>query len=112
MSNHCELQVRSLYGKRTEMQIELALMLIVVAWVDVKRGKIEDAIKCFEESISLVDEDCEWVMDIQTALLNLAICYAKIGQKAKTIDLIQRAYKTEMCVDIEHFKTRNPGAEK
>jgi hypothetical protein len=101
-----------LYGNRTEMRVELAQMFGTMGFMHFERDETDQAIKCFEESISLIEEDHEWAMDVQSMFLDLAVCYAKIGQKAKSFDLIRKAYTLEMCVDIEHFKTLNSRAKK
>jgi tetratricopeptide (TPR) repeat protein len=104
MSNCCELQMRNLYGERKKMQIELAQMFATMGFMHSHRGELEHAIKYFKKNISLIEEDHQWAMGVSSNFANLAVCYELLGQRAKSIEYFQKAYKVDLCVDIEHFK--------
>lgn len=69
-------------------------------------GKPAESLKCLEEAISLIDEEIQQSMETTQTLLNLAICYFATRQQGKAKDTVQKAFKTSLCADKEHFKLR------
>ncbi|KAI6171541.1 Isoform A [Aphelenchoides bicaudatus] len=103
-------QMRELYNGRDELKIDLFKMINLVAYSYAKSNDPQNAIKFYNELITLVDEEFELDFGLPTSLLYLALCYLAIDKEDKSRETSKKAFKMSHCVDLDHFRMIYPQA--
>jgi hypothetical protein len=109
---HNIFQMRSLYQNRTELKVDLIRLLGIMDSMCCKAADARTSIECLEERVPLVEGEFELIMDFPDTLLSLAVCYTNFGRTAKIKEMFRKAYKSSMCVNVDHFKALNPGMDR
>lgn len=67
-------------------------------------------IECATEAIELLDDKFGLYAKIPDLMLKVAFYYTEIGRNRESSEWANKAFKSSLCVDKEHFKMRYPDA--